>query len=515
MASTGVAGTAISELCVTYASGLSLRIYDEARSHLPASLAVIHDSNMQHWDEVWRVDDPDGFTCALYEPKQRGSGSTGTCPPVLVFRGSDSEPEDVAEMGMTVRADMNFVLAVPLAAQIALGLPATIQYAHTVDTTFSPNAAYKEKTLAEMRTMGLTEETLFVNQPGATALPVGGWASTRAAISATWTTTASMFYAPHGDWPVNFAQGLGQVPPQYRKAIAKGLEAADFANANYDGRLIITGHSLGGGLASAAAVAARIAHPNLVLRGQTFNSAGLHENTAQAAGGTRGTAASVPVRAVHVQGEILNSMQTGGVTVPLMSRLLHWGGKSMPPAVANPTPRPGVSPGPMPIFGLVYRPEMDILPDLYPIESQNAPTNPNSLTPPLTELGPLLGLAEQAPRVNDFISTALHHIVGRLSEDNILTYGEAISIGTGLNGVDFGPVGAQIAAAITGTGPMPDAIDIGNSDYRNTIVEPFFNGIIRDAVYLARIMMASGEYHTFWPCGYTFLVPRNGTFPPL
>ena len=65
-------------------------------------------------------------------------------------------------------------------------------------------------------------------------------------------------------------QGLGQYTESYDFAmqIAVGLER----NAELRDRLMATGHSLGGGLASAAAVAANI-------RADTFNAAGLLRNT--------------------------------------------------------------------------------------------------------------------------------------------------------------------------------------------------------------------------------------------
>jgi hypothetical protein len=71
------------------------------------------------------------------------------------------------------------------------------------------------------------------------------------------------------DWGNNFAQALGWLPDQYNQAIAIGKQ---FKRENMKGHLVVTGHSLGGGLASAAAIAGEFP-------ADTFNAAWLHEET--------------------------------------------------------------------------------------------------------------------------------------------------------------------------------------------------------------------------------------------
>jgi hypothetical protein len=73
------------------------------------------------------------------------------------------------------------------------------------------------------------------------------------------------------DWINNIAQAFGFAAEQYTKAMQLG-DALSRLNSLNNGNLITTGHSLGGGLASAAAVVGGIpAH--------TFNAAGLHQDT--------------------------------------------------------------------------------------------------------------------------------------------------------------------------------------------------------------------------------------------
>ena len=97
------------------------------------------------------------------------------------------------------------------------------------------------------------------------------------------------------DWAANFAQGLvvfDNEGVQYLKAMKIAVE---LANAEFvpKGNLIATGHSLGGGLASAASVVADIP-------AYTFNAAGLNQNTLEENGVER------------VQGSVLRFQQESG-----------------------------------------------------------------------------------------------------------------------------------------------------------------------------------------------------------
>ena len=105
------------------------------------------------------------------------------------------------------------------------------------------------------------------------------------------------------DWICNTAQGMGYVTPQYDAAMDIGSSLPkDFVQLN-DAVTIdkitgwaITGHSLGGGLASAAAgVCGKIAGSGFIGNSvSTFNAAGLHNDTVSSYLSRRGlTAPSV------------------------------------------------------------------------------------------------------------------------------------------------------------------------------------------------------------------------------
>lgn len=110
--------------------------------------------------------------------------------------------------------------------------------------------------------------------------------------------------ASRSDWVANGQQAVGLQTDHYNRA----LEIGESLIVPQGARVTITGHSLGGGLASAAAIAAEI-------DATTFNSAGLHQNTitaAQTIARADGRLDVPDIRAVYVRGEVLSALQDGG-----------------------------------------------------------------------------------------------------------------------------------------------------------------------------------------------------------
>lgn len=102
------------------------------------------------------------------------------------------------------------------------------------------------------------------------------------------------------DWKNNFAQGLNMESPYYRQAVAIGNAVGD-SGMDVD----FVGHSLGGGMTSAAATAAG-------LPGYTFNASGLHPETVGRYGGTNTTPSPENIQAYRVEDEMLTGLQEQG-----------------------------------------------------------------------------------------------------------------------------------------------------------------------------------------------------------
>ena len=129
------------------------------------------------------------------------------------------------------------------------------------------------------------------------------------------------------DWKTNFKQGLGFNDAQYNQAVSLAKDA----KAAFGDDLVITGHSLGGGLASAGALAT--GSPAV-----TFNSSGLNDKTIERLNldpaAARAQGESGQIRRYHVDGEILTNLQENNFATK----------KLMPDAVGHeitlPDPKP-------------------------------------------------------------------------------------------------------------------------------------------------------------------------------
>lgn len=99
------------------------------------------------------------------------------------------------------------------------------------------------------------------------------------------------------DWKANLDQGLGRETEYYTRA----MTLAGLVSDAVPGPLSITGHSLGGGLASAASAVTG-------LPADTFNAAGLHPNTIARYNVSREQAGR-RIEAYRVEGEILTAVQ--------------------------------------------------------------------------------------------------------------------------------------------------------------------------------------------------------------
>lgn len=162
-----------------------------------------------------------------------------------------------------------------------------------------PPAGYRVAVEGDLAKLGLKPSDLTSTQSPfrARVYVTGAGADARYVVAFRGSTSAA-------DWRSNLQQGVGISSDHYRKALAIGSKLALASNAN----VTITGHSLGGGLASATAIAAG-------RNATTFNSAGLSDatiNQARNIHDASNVASNDNVSAYYVRGEILSAIQDGG-----------------------------------------------------------------------------------------------------------------------------------------------------------------------------------------------------------
>ncbi len=109
------------------------------------------------------------------------------------------------------------------------------------------------------------------------------------------------------DWQNNIRQGMDADSPYYQQAVLIGNKIGDQIGSEAGGpKVTFAGHSLGGGLASAAATAS-------ALPANTFNAAGLNPATIARYGGNEDD--SGDIAAYHVPGDPLTETNVKGVSV--------------------------------------------------------------------------------------------------------------------------------------------------------------------------------------------------------
>jgi len=511
---TVVRGNADWKPCLTRAAQLILDVYGYSDAVLTDDLKKEKAKLWDHWVRGWSKDLPSGMFCRMYYPKLgKGKSKQDVCPPVLVFRGSEMEKADIDELAVHVEiSGIANMSGLPGFLSDRFAGARSFPFQPTVPT-ISPSGRFAPTaTRADLRAAGLVEQPLVLPSRGQEVIATSlGNMIGLGNITIDWQGSASLFYGKNGDWPTNIGQALGNFPPQYREAIAAGKRAAAEAMAEWNGRLMIVGHSLGGGLASAAALAAKRSKPALALRCNTYNAAGLHEETARKAGSRRSDAASAGIVAHCVNGDVLSSIQTPAL-VPLLSDVLRWGGVTLPPAVPTAAPTRGVSPGGSPSMMFTHferAPKWAPLPILFPIPLQT------QVPRRLTTLTQVFAAAAQARDFPGFVGNLIAMLFRALGDQNgALRSWHLYDFFTAQNLVkaQLGLAGGDIVRALKKPPPFTGTdtfFNLGDSDYLRNQVTPFFNGLTQDVIDFSRIMMAAVDFHMWDTCAYTFVMKEG------
>jgi hypothetical protein len=196
--------------------------------------------------------------------------------------------------------------AAPAQARLAANDTPDLQQVHTnallaqdvYNDVPSPPAGYRAASDADLARLGLTPGML--EQPGESSFRARVYVSGEAGQERY--TVVFRGSQSGDDWKSNAQQGFGFNSTHYANALEIGKKLA-----RTDAEVTLVGHSLGGGLAAEAAIASGRS-------ADTFNAAGLHQNTiekAQAVAEANGRGMS-SINNYRVQGEILTTLQEGG-----------------------------------------------------------------------------------------------------------------------------------------------------------------------------------------------------------
>ncbi|ACM40166.1 MULTISPECIES: phospholipase A(1) [Rhizobium/Agrobacterium group] len=348
---TTVSGDTSMDRCLRRAAWLIFDVYDQQYSQMTIQTRPMLADVRKNWSKVFdNQNKRAGYRAVLYRPNGSDGDRATLCPPALIFRGSDLNKEELSGLAITIEIEYHWDLGL-LSANPANKPP------HRFEFVFAPNPDVAQLKPSELAGVGFTPTSIVKNDAGNITLRAISptWIQIPVTVAAQWNASITVWTKDQGDWATNFRQGVGLRTTQYDDlTVADARKAAQIAMNEWGGRLMIIGHSLGGGLASLAACVAQKENPTLKLAARTFNAAGLHPATAAR---QKTSLSAATVRSFAVEDEILTTLQKRSCPIPLITHILRWAGKTMPEAIT----------------GHAFerrRPGMD---DLWPVQAQEFP----------------------------------------------------------------------------------------------------------------------------------------------
>ena len=394
MNSTISLGEANPEACLDHATFMILHNYHRhlqpAGSLQPESRQALADVE-RYWDIITTAnigtEKPSGFYASLYMPKDGNS-----CPPTLALRGTVFE--DFRGIAVGIRCKAYPAFAPNRAAEFAFGVAPgysppdryTVTSADHPDGVSQNAAPMRATFMSDLTSQGswlelFTHRNLNTTVQRRIGIVPPGIAQLipRDLREIALDSTVEVWLSEdHGDWATNVRQGIGEDTTQYNQelkgAVNDALREVQRTEAN---ALRITGHSLGGGLASAAALYAKAMQPEMRIWGLGYDSAGVHEETARRLGTSTRRAAEANIVTRAVQDEILTSLEKDSDFVPLASSIIRFTGSKMPPPIGTIVERRGVSPGV--VGATAYADKWAAMPNLLPLENQTLHSDPDAV----------------------------------------------------------------------------------------------------------------------------------------
>lgn len=291
-------------LCVGRRAWISKYMYKDQSTYNELGYGARATSEVEsYWDQpIAPLMDNNGLLGQLFEAKEQGPGA---CDPVIGYRGTVFS--DMQGLKVVVRLDWGiltvYIVVDPSAEKIfdwSFSAPSTDGYDNIITRSDSATVAIDSMIRGQRANLDVT-------------------------------LTLDIYASQAGDWAANLRQGLGQRSEKYERSIVYGREGLTYlrpkilaarSGSTRTPKVYFTGHSLGGGFASAAATVAVAEFPDLSILLDIYNSAGLHSNTVGQSGNGPQATATCPVRAFTVRDEILTTLQSDNHYLPFVGTVM-------------------------------------------------------------------------------------------------------------------------------------------------------------------------------------------------